>query len=278
MTSSRGGATGRGRAPRCCERSIVTEISAAYDAGAAAWADGPTRIYQHLADRLVAFSPFALRDRHVLDLGSGTGAGSRAALAAGARVVAVDLAFGMLRRGRDTRPPAAVGDIEGLPFAAGAFDVVLAPFSLNHLADPANGVREAGRVARALVASTYAEDDDHPVKAAAEAALREHGWTSPAWYAGVKTAMASWGTVATAKVAAERGGMRPTEVELLAIEIPALGPAEMVAWRLGLAHTASFFEQLDPGARRQVVERAIHLLGADPPPVVRRVIFLAATT
>jgi SAM-dependent methyltransferase len=256
----------------------VTEIGAAYDAGAAAWADGPTRVYGRLADRLVTFSPFPLRDRRVLDLGSGPGAGSRAALAAGARVVAVDLAFGMLQRERDIRPPAAVGDIEHLPFVASGFDVVLAPFSLNHLPDPATGVREAARIAPTLVASTYAEGDDHPVKAAADAALGEEGWVSPPWYAGVKSAMAGWGTVELARAALERGGMQPVAVELLDIALPELGPAEMVAWRLGLAHSAPFFEQLDPAAQRRVSDRAIDLLGPEPAPVVRRVIFVAATT
>jgi ubiquinone/menaquinone biosynthesis C-methylase UbiE len=113
------------------------------------------------------------RRRLVLDLGSGTGVGSRAALSAGARVIAADLALGMLLCGRDGRPPAAAGDALALPFRPGAFDIVLAPFSLNHLDEPAAGVREAGRVGDLLVASTYAADDDHPAKAAVDQALSE---------------------------------------------------------------------------------------------------------
>src|SRR6202011_5336426 len=119
-------------------------------AGASAWAVGPARVFGRLAELLVDCSPVPLGGRFVLDLGSGTGDGSRAALSAGALVIAADLALGMLLRGRDNRPPATVGDALALPFKGRAFDVVLAPFSLNHLTDPAGGIRESGRVGHLL--------------------------------------------------------------------------------------------------------------------------------
>src|SRR5436190_4436816 len=201
----------RSRARR--SRLVVSEMADAYARGAEAWADGPARIYGHLAQVLVDFSPVPLRGRTILDLGSGTGAGSRAAMAAGARVIAVDLAADMLRVERSWRPPAAAGDAVALPFRDAAFDVVVAPFSLNHLDDPARGVREATRVGALLLASTYATDDDHPVKAAVEAALGELGWQRPGWYESVKGAMAGWGTTETAAAAITRGGMRPVDIE-----------------------------------------------------------------
>ena len=74
----------------------MNSLADAYGQGATAWADGPTRVYGPLADLLVAFSPEPLAGTAVLDLGSGTGAGSSAATAAGARVVAVDVAPAML--------------------------------------------------------------------------------------------------------------------------------------------------------------------------------------
>ena len=191
-------------------------------------------------------------------------------------MIAADVALGMLLRGRDNRPPAAVGDALALPFRRGAFDIVLAPFSLNHLDEPAAGVREAGRVGDLLVASTYAVDDDHPAKAAVDQALSEVGWTRPPWYAAMKSAMAAWGTVDRATAVVECGGMRPRLVERREIAFPDLGPADMVAWRMGLAQSAEFVETLHPETRRTVVERALGLLGPDPEPIVRRVIFLAA--
>jgi SAM-dependent methyltransferase len=233
-------------------------------------------MYERLAGLLVQFSPVPLDGQLVLDLGSGTGAGSRAALSVGARVIGADLALGMLLNGRDERPPAAVGDALALPFGRDAFDIVLAPFSLNHLDDPAAGVREAGRIGGHLVASTYAADDDHPAKAAVETALSELGWRRPAWYEAVKSAMAAWGTVEGTTVVLERGGMRPLAVEPRAVEFPDLTPDDMVAWRMGMAHCAGFVETLDPDARRSAFARALDLLGADPEPLIRRAIFLAA--
>jgi hypothetical protein len=153
---------------------------------------------------------------------------------------------------------------------------VLAPFSLNHLDDPAQGVREAGRISELVLASTYAADDDHPAKAAAETALTEVGWERPEWYLKVKLSMAAWGTVAAVNAVIEGGGLHPVRVERDEIAFPELGADDMVAWRLGLAHCAPFVAALDPKRRARVVARTLDLLGPDPVPIVRRVIFFAA--
>lgn len=254
----------------------MAAASDAYSAGALAWTQGPARVYERLAALLVDFGPVPLRDSLVLDLGSGTGAGSRAAVAAGARVVGADFASGMLQVGRADRPPAMVADASHLPVRDGAFDIVIAPFVLNHLPYPARGVREAGRVAANLLASTYAADDDHPVKAAVELALAEVGWERPRWFATLMVAMAAWGTVGGATAAIVRGGMVPLRVERRAVGFPELGPEDMVAWRMGLAQCSSFVGALDPATRAGVRARARELLGPDPAPLVRKVVFLAA--
>ncbi|MEY2459073.1 MAG: demethylmenaquinone methyltransferase / 2-methoxy-6-polyprenyl,4-benzoquinol methylase [Acidimicrobiaceae bacterium] len=254
----------------------LNPLAEAYSDGAAAWADGPTRVYGRLAQMLVDFSPVSLTGRSVLDLGSGTGEGSRAASAAGAHVMATDLAVEMLRIDQRNRPPATAGDALALPFRADSFDVVLAPFSLNHLHDPGLGVREAARISRLLLASTYAADDDHPVKAAVETVLGAVGWERPEWYSEVKATMAAWGTVAAATAVIEGSDLDPVRVERHEIAFPDLGPDDMVAWRLGLAHCAPFVATLDAERRSQVVARALELLGPDPTPIMRRVIFVAA--
>lgn len=254
----------------------MSTVGRAYATGASAWADGPSRVYRRLAEELVAFSPTELAGRSVLDLGSGTGVASTAARAAGARVTAIDLAFEMLSVDRAARPAAATADAVALPFRSGAFDVSLAAFSLNHLDDPTIGVREAGRVSSLLVASTYAADDDHPAKAAVEQALEERGWQRPEWYPQVRAAMAAWGTVEAATAVIERGGLHPVCVEKREIELAGLGPTDMVAWRMGMAQSAPFLASLSKEDRGSCTERALELLGPDPAPIVRRVIFLAA--
>jgi SAM-dependent methyltransferase len=233
-------------------------------------------VYGRLARLLVEFSPEPLRGRSVLDLGSGTGEGSRAARGAGSEVVATDLAVDMLRVDQGGRPPATAGDALALPFRNDAFDVVLAPFSLNHLDDPSLGVLEAARVAPRLLASTYAADDDHPAKAAVESALVEAGWERPEWYSKVKALMARWGTAAAAAAVVRDGGLEPVRIERQEIPFPDLGPDDMVAWRLGLAHCAPFVAALDADHRDRLVARSLRILGSDPAPIVRRVIFVAA--
>jgi SAM-dependent methyltransferase len=227
---------------------------------------------------LVAFSTEPLTGRSVLDLGSGSGDGSRAAIAAGAHVVATDISVDMLLLDRIRRPPAAAGDAVALPFRDSSFDLVLAPFCLNHLEDPAEGVREAGRISRLLLASTYAVDDDHPAKAAVETALAEVGWERPVWYSRMKAAMAAWGTVAEATAVVERGGLEPVRVERHEVAFNDLGPNDMVAWRIGLPQCSTFVATLDADRRDRVIERAVESLGPDPAPIVRRVIFIAAAS
>lgn len=254
-------------------------LATAYSLGADSWTEGPSRIYARLAEMLVAASTRSLGGAVVLDLGSGTGLGSRAAMAAGARVIAVDIALGMLLAGRAARPPAAVADAAALPFSADSFDVVLAPFSLNHLDEPSTGVREAARVLKrggVLLASTYAADDDHPAKSAVELALRELGWEAPAWYSDVKAAMASWGTIEAATAAIERGGMTPELVERREVSFADLTPLDLVAWRMGMAQTAAFVARLSERERTAAFERARALLGANPARLVRHVIFVVA--
>lgn len=250
---------------------MTNAIADAYSAGAAAWSDGPMRVYARLADELVDRSPVPFAGLDVLDLGAGTGAVSRAA--SGARVVAVDSALGMLRADRAARPPAVAGDALALPFRDRSFDAVVAAFSLNHLADPAAGAREAGRVSRQLVlASTYAEDDEHPVRAAVDTALLEAGWERPGWYGAAKAAMAAWGTAERAADVLVAAGLDPVAIEHARVPFPELSAHDLVEWRLGMAQCAAF---VAASGRDAIARRALDLFG-DRPPLERSVLFIVA--
>lgn len=254
-------------------------LADAYSSVGRAWAGGPARIYRRLADLLVAASPVPMDGASVLDLGAGTGVGSAAAAACGGRVVAVDFAFGMLQLDRPQRPPAVVGDMRALPFAAASFDVALAPFSLNHLVDPSVGVAEAARVLRpggVLLATTYTADDAHPAKAAVDQALAEAGWRPPGWYADVKATMAALGSVALARAAIERGGMDPQFVDRREVAFPELDVLDIVGWRLGMAHIAPFVATLPAGRREALVARSRALLGEPVAPLVRSILLIGA--
>lgn len=250
----------------------------AYSRTGAAWQAGPGRVYDRLATRLVARSPVPLADRLVLDLGAGTGAASRALAAVGARVVAVDVALGMLQVARAQRPPAAVADALALPLGDAVVDGVVAAFSLNHLEDPAAGLRELVRVSRPgspLLASAYAADDTHPVKAAVDAAVTELGWREDAWRRELRDrAEPNLATVERADAVTRTAGLR-ARVEVDRVELPELSPTDLVEWRLGMAHVAPFVAGLDATARAALVDRAVARLG-DAPPLVRSIICIDA--
>lgn len=258
----------------------MTGAAAAYSATGGAWQQGPGRIYDRLAQVMVAGSPVPLKGARALDVGAGTGAATRSVLAAGAAaVVAVDAALGMLVHEARRRPPAAVGDAMALPFAASAFDAAVAAFSLNHLGDPASGLREMARVTRRggpLLVASYAADDTHPVKAAVEAALAARGWAPEPWYLALRDEAAPrLATPELVAAAADAAGIDAC-VELVGVPFVELTAHDLVAWRLGLAQHALFLSQLSPDERAAVATDAMGRLGDSVPTLVRSILVLRA--
>lgn len=259
---------------------LTASLAAAYSATGGVWQQGPGRIYDRLAEVVVARSPVRLEGARVLDVGAGTGAATRAVLAAGAgAAVAVDAAFGMLAHHAADRPPAAVGDVVALPFADAAFDAAVAAFSLNHLPEPAAGLREMARVARPggpLLVASYAADDAHPVKAAVEAALSARGWTPDPWYVAMRAHVtAALATVEHGAAAATAAGL-DASVEVLHVPFPDLDAHDLVEWRLGLAQHAPFVARLPPAGRDAAAADAVRRLGGHPPTLVRSILVVRA--
>ena len=231
-------------------------LRAAYDVGARLWAEGPEPVYASLARALAGVVDSELAGSRVLDLGAGTGVAGRAALAAGARsVVSVDFATGMLRGcGAGLHPVAA--DAGALPFRDRCFDLVLAAFCLGHLDLPVAGLREARRVAPVLAASAFAAGWNHPAKAAVDEVLGAFGYRPPPWYITFKrdTEPRASDPVLVSRDAAAVGY---TDIRLRTITVDTglSRPAELAAWRLGMAHVAPFVGSLS-AARRASLRRA----------------------
>jgi ubiquinone/menaquinone biosynthesis C-methylase UbiE len=215
-------------------------------------------MYAPLARSLVAAAPVPLAGRLVLDLGAGTGVAGQAALAAGARrVVAADLSEGMLRHGRGGTP--VVADAVALPFRDGRFDLVLAAFCLNHLGRVEDGLAEARRVGAAIAASAFAPGWTHPAKEAADGAFRSFGYQPPGWYAALAPGSRAGDPEALAQTAAAAGFTR-VRVRTVSVATGVSTPADLVSWRLGMAHYAPFLRSLDPAGRaavRRAAERAV---------------------
>jgi malonyl-CoA O-methyltransferase len=123
--------------------------------------DGWAAIYDHdanplpaLEEPLVRAAVGDARDLTVLDLGCGTGRHALWLAAAGATVTAVDFSERMLAEARRKPGSTAIRFLahdlaEPLPFAAGAFDLVVSGLVLEHLRDLDAFFGEAHRVLRA---------------------------------------------------------------------------------------------------------------------------------
>ncbi len=257
---------------------LTAGLRTGYDAAADDWADGPGSMYAPLARALVAAAPVPSVGRLVLDLGAGVGVAGQAALAAGARqVVAVDLSEGMLRRGGAGGRPVAA-DAVALPFRDGSFDLVLAAFCLNHLGSLAAGLTEARRVGAAIAASMFAPGWTHPAKDAVDEAVRSFGYQAPAWH----TALAPGSRAGDPKVLARcaaAAGFTLVQVRTTAVPTGLATPAELVSWRLGMAHVAPFMRSLDAPSRaavRRAAEQAVTAAAGDRPLVVSMVVLTAS--
>jgi SAM-dependent methyltransferase/chromosome segregation ATPase len=100
---------------------------------------GPLIRYEHLHRYVLACR--AVAGRRVLDLGCGSGYGSRLLRAAGAQVISVDF-----DRAAARCPLGARARGEQLPFRNASFDAVVCFETLEHLTEPGALVREVARV------------------------------------------------------------------------------------------------------------------------------------
>jgi SAM-dependent methyltransferase len=246
-------------------------VREAYDAAPQSWAAGPEPVYAALAGALVAHVAALLPGARVLDLGAGTGVAGRAALAAGAaQVVAADLALAPLRQcwlqqgglrqgglgpgGAPLRP--VVADAAALPFRDQSFSVVLAAFSLTHAGSLGEALGQVRRVGGVLAASAFAPGWGHPAKAAVDAVLARFGYRAPAWYLTFKQDTEP--RLSDARLVRElalAAGYRRVESSLIAVPTGLSTPAQLAAWRLGMAHIAPFAGSLD-AARQADLRRA----------------------
>jgi SAM-dependent methyltransferase len=120
-----------------------------WGARAQAWADVMEGTVRPVFEAVLERTQVGPGTRY-LDAGCGSGMAAQIAAARGAQVWGVDAAEAMLAIARSRVPSGDFrqGDLEDLPFADHAFDVVTGFNSLQYAGNPVAALREAGRVTR----------------------------------------------------------------------------------------------------------------------------------
>jgi SAM-dependent methyltransferase len=233
----------------------------AYAGAGHRWAEDAILAYRPMAEHLMRRCPVSPLNRAVLDAGAGTGAVGAVLAAAGALVTSCDLEHDMLRgdQGDSGICSATVADITALPFRNDAFDMAVAGFVLNHLADPVTGLRELGRVTHTggvVLASVFGAERA-PAKAAIDAVLTARGWRVPAWYQAMQARAAAVATSDQLVRAAARAGLVEAVVECADIDVGLDDPALIVRYRFGMPQVSVFVDALTASAQSAVIAEAI---------------------
>lgn len=137
------------------------------------WADVQEPLGGPLFEAVLSSTKIA-EGTQVLDAGCGTGIFLAMASAHGAKCAGVDASAWSIQWARQRVPEAElhIGDVEGLPFEDGRFDVVVGNDSFQFAESPKNALREAHRVLRAgglISIATWATEDKCQAKPLFEA-------------------------------------------------------------------------------------------------------------
>lgn len=158
------------------ENRAAARYAVAYGAAADAYARILDPTLQPVARRIVELAEVGVHDS-VLDLATGTGLVARAAAAAGASVVGVDISPGMAelaRRLASSEAEFLTGNAAELPFASGRFDAVTCGFGFSHMPNIETVLGELRRVMRAsaaLVEASWGSGGSNPAFGAVLEAL-----------------------------------------------------------------------------------------------------------
>ncbi len=253
-----------------------TGVADAYDQSATAWRTGPEAVYARLADALIGTAAVPLSGARVLDAGAGTAAASRVAMDRGAHVVATDISVGMLSE-RHQQVSAVCADVVQLPFDDDVFQLVIAAFCLGHLDNPSGALEEMRRVGSALVASAFAPGWTHPAKSIVDDVMTGFGFVVPAWYTHVKENLEpAVNNPAALSRLARVAGFDDVTVQRIDVDSGLTSPAEIVNWRLGMAHLAPFAAALPPEVLKSArIEAEAAVNGVEP--VVIPILALSAS-
>ena len=251
-----------------------------YDLAVEGWASGAELVYAPLARELVATSPHPLDGRRILDVGAGTGVGSTALAASGARPIAVDLSWPMLAWRSAERPPSMVASVSALPLRDGAVDDAFASFVLNHVGEPVEVLRELARTVRAggaVLVSTFSTASSSRARDRADEVAVAEGWRVPEWYKTMKASVIPLlGSRAAMEAAAAAAGLDQIVVDERPIDVGVERAEDLVRYRFGQAQFAEFVASLGPDGAAALHAAAAEAVEPIMEPYRPTVVFLAA--
>jgi len=252
----------------------------AYDGAAATWSQGPSRLYDRLAVRVVA--PFAdhLPGTTVLDAGAGTGAVCRALQQAGATAVAVDESADMLAQVDGAALLAVIGDLCSLPFLGATFDAAVSAFAISHLDSPARALAEMRRVVRPrglIVAAVFGKAAANASKDVIHEVAAQHGYQPPGWYVHLKTETEPLSnTPELLRACAGAGVFEEVAIDDIVVDSGLDSAEEIVEYRTGMPHLAPFVHSLSAGGRQRFLREAVSAVRTRGEPVRPRVLIMSS--
>lgn len=213
--------------------------------------------------RLVALAGVAAGSR-VLDLATGTGAVARAAAAAGASVVGVDIAPGMVEVARRRSPAGVrfeVADAAALPFGPAAFDAVTCGFGLSHMPSRHEVLTEARRVLRPggrLAESSWGAEGESPAFTSVLRILDRHSEGRLHAFAGILDED-TWADASRGRQALEAAGFAEVEVHTERLEGTFRDAGSAFDWALAwpdYGETAAALGDAGPAFRAEALDAA----------------------
>ncbi len=253
-------------------------VRGAYRGAARSWAEDASLAYAPLARHLVATLGGRLPGPRALDAGAGTGVAGDLLRDLGATVVSVDLEPDMLRHRLPVRGYAVAGDIVRLPLRSRFFDVAVAAFVLNHVADHVAALSELGRVTRTggvILASVF-DNGRSAHKEVIDDRLTRFGWSPPQWYTVVRKRSEAVGTPELFEAGARAAGLTAS-VRSAAVDVGLDSPELVVRYRLSMAHSREFVAALGDDEREALVREAVTAVAETPEPFRPVVLELVAT-
>lgn len=256
----------------------MSPAPSAYAGLAEVWARDAALAYGPLARHLVDHLPGSLEGALCLDAGAGSGVAGNALRDRGATVVSADREIDMASYAARSGP-AVAADVTRLSFRSGSFDVVVAAFVVNHLADPVAGLRELRRVARAggvVVVATFSTERAG-AKEAVDRVAAAHGFVRPAWYLELQRCAGTVGDATAMHEALRAAGFSRPQVTEQPVDVGLTDPADVVRYRLSLPHLHAFVTALPPQRRSAFVGEAVEAVARSGGTFAPRVVEAVAT-